>query len=403
MRFRFLHGGALRLDSPFEGMRDLSPAVASTLMDASIGAFHALVDVAIDREVDLVLLTGDIYEGPTVGLRAQGVFAAGLEALDERGIHVVVTERDDDHALADYATVDRWPDTLTVLGSAEPTTIEVRRDGHRLATVTGQSRAAREISTELRAPRGPGCHIAMVPAPPEGKPDVLAERGFAYWAVGGGVRDHIHHEGHPWVVDAGLVQARSADGPHAGAKGVLVIAVDDGRVLEPEFVPVDTVRFEAVSVDVTDRVDSADVRAALHAEAELFADVRAERPLVLRATLTGSGPAMAELRRPQAALQLVEALRAESPPIGRILWWDQIDLAPGGPTLIDLREGHDFASELSARLRELEASPARTEALDRWLGEFPAELAALAADPPGESDQWDRAASMAIDLVGGER
>ena len=65
--FRFVHAANLLLDRPFAALPPASPALAETLRDASLDAWDALVQLAIDCDAAALLLsarfrytTGDI-------------------------------------------------------------------------------------------------------------------------------------------------------------------------------------------------------------------------------------------------------------------------------------------------------------------------------------------------------
>ena len=85
-RFCFVHASDLRLDTPFEGVGRVTPEVAEVLRDASLEAWDALIQLAIDRGAAFLLLAGNLYDGPDCGMRAQLRFLRGLERLDEHGI-----------------------------------------------------------------------------------------------------------------------------------------------------------------------------------------------------------------------------------------------------------------------------------------------------------------------------
>src|SRR5262249_45763005 len=84
--FSFIHAADLHLDTPFQGIGKINPALQQKLRDASLATFDNLIRAAISRKVDFVVLAGDIYDGAERGVRAQARFLSGLKELDRNGI-----------------------------------------------------------------------------------------------------------------------------------------------------------------------------------------------------------------------------------------------------------------------------------------------------------------------------
>ena len=60
---RFLHAADLHLDTPFTSVGGYPDRVGAALREASLEAWEALVQTALDRRVAFVVLAGDIYDG----------------------------------------------------------------------------------------------------------------------------------------------------------------------------------------------------------------------------------------------------------------------------------------------------------------------------------------------------
>jgi len=88
--FRFIHAADLHLDTPYEGIGRASEEVQRELQDASLEAFDGLVDLALEREVAFVVISGDIYDGAERGLRAQMRFLNGLRRLSAANIRTFI-------------------------------------------------------------------------------------------------------------------------------------------------------------------------------------------------------------------------------------------------------------------------------------------------------------------------
>lgn len=95
MGFSFIHTGDLHLDSPLTGLAALDDARTATLAAAGRRAFDDLVDLAIARRVDAMLIAGDLWDGNwsdvSVGLHVQEKVAklsrAGIRTFAVLGNH----------------------------------------------------------------------------------------------------------------------------------------------------------------------------------------------------------------------------------------------------------------------------------------------------------------------------
>src|SRR5215207_3068203 len=116
--FRFIHAADLHLDTPYEGIGRASDDVQRALRDASLDAFDALVDLALERNVSFVVIAGDIYDGAERGLRAQMRFLSGLRCLDDAGIRTFIIHGNHD-PLDGWSAIarDSWPAGVTIFGS----------------------------------------------------------------------------------------------------------------------------------------------------------------------------------------------------------------------------------------------------------------------------------------------
>lgn len=417
MRFRFVHAADLHLDTPFEGLRRVEPFVADALRDASLQAFDALVRLALDRRAAFVVLAGDVYDGAERGVRAQLALRRGLEALSAAGVATFVVHGNHDPVEEGWSAVRAWPPLVTVFGTGAVAAVPVEHEGVPVATVHGVSYARRAVTENLalrfRRTDGPGFHVGVLHANVGGSADHapyspctvddLRRAELDYWALG-----HVHarqvvHAGDPWVVYPGNLQGRSPKPSERGPKGAVVVEVDGAVAAPPEFVALDRVRFETVEVDVGALSDLAEVHAALQGAAEVrFAEADG-RSLLVRATLTGRGPACADLRREGALVGLLQGLRDEAGQGSPFLWWEAVRDGTRPALDVDaVRRRGDFAAELLAVADELGADDATRRAFaEERLSALPAaELRRLVAPgDPATAERWREAVELALDAL----
>ncbi|HEX2864809.1 MAG TPA: DNA repair exonuclease [Deinococcales bacterium] len=417
MRFSFAHVADLHLDTPFSGV-SLPPRLSEALRDASLNAWDAVVTACLDRRVDVVLIAGDSYDGPSAGLRAQVRFIAGLSRLSAAGIPAFLVFGNHDPAGGDWTLArNGWPPGVHAFGP-DLERREVRRGGELLAVVHGISYPRREVGDNLaalfrRSPH-PAFQIGLLHANLEGNaahasyaPCSLADlnaSGLDYWALG-----HVHTrqtpQEHPCVVHyPGNAQGRHVNEP--GARGFSIVTVDGepgSSACRIDFVPADAWRFTQLDVpadqpDVPALVDAV-LQAARHA-------ARGEdgRSLVVRARLHGRSALHRDLRAPGQAGQLLVTLRDAT--LGdESLHFEGLTVDTRPPVDLDrLAERDDFAGAVYRAGLDAQAAP------DPWLAAPLADLNALGLKDlnlsglQAEAGEIAReAAALALDAVlGGE-
>ncbi len=83
---RFLHAADARLDQAIGEIPRLPPRLESIVRDATRAAFDRFIALAIDHEVDFVLLAGNTFVEDDQSLSARLSLLDGLEQLDRSGI-----------------------------------------------------------------------------------------------------------------------------------------------------------------------------------------------------------------------------------------------------------------------------------------------------------------------------
>jgi DNA repair protein SbcD/Mre11 len=364
---RFVHTGDLHLDSPFLGLGQAVPErIATALRDATLRSWERIVRLAIDSHVDAVLVAGDVFEGANRTLRAQVAFRDGLDQLArERIPSFVVTGNHD--PLSGWEPAVTWPDLAHRFGAKEVTSRPILRDGVELAKVHGISYGVRDVTRNLAASfRRDGDEsfaIGLLHANVgglEGHANYapcsisdLAASGMDYWALG-----HIHRHGvlraaDPTVVYCGNPQGR--DPGEADPRGCYVVEVDGRSRIQPEFRPIDVVRWQRLSVPIDGIATEEALIQAVGDALEAAADT-AERSIVALVTLTGRGPLHATLRRSGILPDLHMLVRERFGVGERFAWLESIrdETRPS----IDLAARRQAGDLLGEALREFERSRA---------------------------------------------
>ena len=85
---RFLHSADLHIGDPVRGVSEITPVWEKRLDQAFVEAFDRLVDTALRREVDFVILAGDCFDTAGASFEDRERFKEALARLHEKDIPV---------------------------------------------------------------------------------------------------------------------------------------------------------------------------------------------------------------------------------------------------------------------------------------------------------------------------
>jgi DNA repair protein SbcD/Mre11 len=382
--FRFLHAADLHLDSRFSGLAHISPAIRSYLRESTFAALGRLVRVAIQENVDFIVISGDVYDVSDASLQGQLRFQEALKELGQHGIHVFLIHGNHD-PLDGLRLTSEMPKHVTVFGGLKPdhSTAYRRKDGQEVAIVSGISYPTAKVTdnTALTFSRKPGSrlfHIAMLHGNVDGdllhetyspcsRRDLI-ERGFHYWALG-----HIHKRSilhaKPAIVYPGNIQGRSIK--ETGPKGCYVVDVDEAGSPTLQFHELDYVRWQVRELSIEGLSNEAEW---IQKVEQVIDEIREELPelmSVVRFRLIGRGDVHKVLAEKGAAedllseLQRREAVRAERKDYEGLVWVEGFAVESG--LAIDRERLLEEDSFLGEMLRLSVRTEHSTEALEELI------------------------------------
>jgi DNA repair exonuclease SbcCD nuclease subunit len=336
----------LHLDSPLRGLEADPDAPAERIRGATRAAFTNLVDFALEQNVAVVLIAGDLYDGDWQDWRTGQFLIRELERLTRTGIQIVAISGNHD-AESVITRKLRWPERAKLLATAQAETVTFPELG---LAVHGRGFPTKAVMESLLPsyPRPtPGMlNIGMLHTAATGRPgheryapctiEQLAEYGYDYWALG-----HIHAREilcrDPWVVFPGNLQGRHIG--EEGAKGVTLITVEDQKIVgEPTHHVLDVVRWRRLRIDLAGASDEDAALARIrHDLSEALAGAEG-RLLAVRVHLTGETDAHAALvGNASGTLEKIrgEALAAGG---GGTMWLEQVDIETTSPKAATLRD-----------------------------------------------------------------
>ena len=409
---RFIHAADIHLDSPLSAVADRGGDLADALVGATRRALTNMIDLAIDRRVDFVLLAGDLWDGDWKDAHAGLFFVRETARLQAAGVPVLAVAGNHD-AAAGLADKLPWPDNVHFFSARKPRT-KLLLDGR--VAVHGQSFAKAAVTDNLARnypPRVAGAlNIGLLHTALEGEtehapyaPCSLADlrgKGYDYWALG-----HVHAarvvDRDPWIVYPGNLQGRHIR--ETGPKGcVLVETTADGQVRGVETLICDAARWAEVAVDLTGVADWEAAFSLARDRLAAAADQADGRPLAARVVLAGATALDDRLRaRPNhteaAVLAAAEQAAAD-------LWIERVKLRTRPPCAAADSGGGAGAgvlADLGARLAAADGE--ERAALDKALAEtraaWPDWLKDAAEAALAESDvAVDALARLAWELSG---
>ena len=322
---RIVHAADVHLDTPY---RRHDEAVRARLLEAGREAFVRLIDLALDRRVDALLIAGDLFDNDSLTLATERVLVDELTRATSAGLTIVYATGNHDPGRANYRAMGiDWPkERFHLVASRQPRQIAVEREGEVVGWVVAAGHQTPREDRDLAAafPPAPGpdpavalLHAQVMSAAAAEQHDRYApaaldnlDSSYAYWALG-----HIHQRQEvrpdPPVRYSGNVQGRHFG--EDGAKGALVVTLERGAAPEIEFEPLAPVRWETLAPDGLETARNlTDVHAAVGAafNARRGGDPP-DQEWIVRADLRGPCPLASTLANADERTELAAQLRED--------------------------------------------------------------------------------------------
>ncbi len=295
--FRFIHAADIHLDSPLINLRRHDEFPLDQFLSATRRAFDNLVEVAIEQQVDFVVIAGDLYDGDCSDYQTPAHFRRKMESLGEQGIGVYILQGNHDAA----SKVTRpfrleLPDNVHLFPTKRPDTFLLN---DLAVAIHGQGFAQQEVREDLSAHYPVrhdgyfnigvlhttcGAQEGHDPYAPS-NPTSLDAMGYDYWALG-----HIHKRQELTVDRTPIWYSGNLQGRHireTGPKGCLLVTVEDGETESVVFHPLDVLRWEVCEVDTARLSTDDEVLGVVLDQIGTLIESNQGRPLATRVRLVG--------------------------------------------------------------------------------------------------------------------
>lgn len=271
----FLHSADLHLGAPFRGLAQVSELWAARLIQAIAESFDRMIDAAIQRQVDFVVIAGDIFDASRASYGDYLHFFEGMRTLGVAGIPVYMITGNHDPFTSWQQSMFSLPDNVHMLAADHPGFELFEKDAQPACIIAGRGYynqtwpmdeciadgLTRQAAVQALSPAHPrvveapfcigvlhtGLNLDPVKAPVN--PSVLMNAGMDYWACG-----HIHmrylypNKENPRIAFSGCIQGR--DIKETGTRGVMAVTLTEGAAPQLEYIPTASVVWQRLDVNV---------------------------------------------------------------------------------------------------------------------------------------------------------
>ncbi|SBO18137.1 metallophosphoesterase family protein [Carnobacterium divergens] len=237
---QFIHGADLHLDSPFIGLKTVPDFLWEKIYQSTFTALTNLVNHAIEKQVDFVLLAGDIYDSDDRSVKAQAFLKTEMERLNQAEIPVFICHGNHDY-IENSGLHLKMPENVELFSETVETKWLTTKNGERIAvssfSYNSRWMTKRMITEYPKKHETADFHIGMLHGFSEGLEtshghyapftiNELKSKGYDYWALG-----HIHTRQvlatQPPILYAGNTQGRSSK--ETGIKGCELVTLTLGE------------------------------------------------------------------------------------------------------------------------------------------------------------------------------
>lgn len=297
--FKFIHAADIHLDSPLLNLDQYDGAPSDALRVATREAFDNLIRLAIEEQVDFLLIAGDLYDKDSPDFNTPRHVRKKFRELQSCGIRVFVIQGNHDAEATtkkSFAALS-FPDNVHLFSTKKAETVFLE---NRSVAIHGQGFATRAVEEDLSASYpaavaghfnigmlhtnlgGSDSHDNYAPSTADG----LRGKDYQYWALG-----HIHKRreeaGGPkrQIRYSGNTQGRHIG--EIGAKGCLLVEVNESQVISVRFHATDVWRWALCEVDATELETAEDVLVQVRRSIEALLSDADGRSLAVRVLIKG--------------------------------------------------------------------------------------------------------------------
>ncbi|MFC0300678.1 exonuclease SbcCD subunit D [Virgibacillus soli] len=272
----FIHVADLHLDSPFTGLSSVPDHIFNEIQNSTFRALDRMVQYAIEKDVDFVLIVGDLFDNEKQSLKAQLRLKQAFETLQEHQISVYVSYGNHDFINGNIHPIT-YPSNVYVFPDETVRHVIHKKHGEDAAAIYGFSYENRAVTVNktdaytIQQSHIP-FHIAMLHGSIANDTEHdkyapfhlgdLVKESFDYWALG-----HIHKrqvlKNDPPIIYPGNIQGRNRK--ETGKKGCYYINMTKNNN-DIQFLPLQEIEFYNHMIDISDVTEAGGLEARLMEE-----------------------------------------------------------------------------------------------------------------------------------------
>ncbi len=322
--FSFIHTADRHLDSPFKGISEIN---------------EEIIDLCIEKQIDFLLIVGDIYDGSDRSLRAQLRFRDSLKRLSDAGIKAFIVHGNHDPLNGWSANLD-WPKNVYIFNGKSMEKVSIEKDGEEIAQLYGISFHNREINTNLtnkfpkisqskKALFSIGmlhCNVGTNTGHELYAPCTLQDlitRNFDYWALGHVHKKAIINGDNPLVIYPGNPQGLHPK--ETGARGCFLVNVDENGESTAEFIEVDSIRWFVEELSIDSLYTEQELISKVHTYIEKTRKEAKGHPSICRIILTGRSGMHSSIARKGVLDDILKDIREDEEGEKQFVWIESIE------------------------------------------------------------------------------
>ena len=371
-QFKFIHAADLHIESPYKGVSKLNEELGNALVEHGIKSYESLVNVALEEEIDFLLIAGDSFDSESGSLSAQYRFVRGLERLDQADIPVYIICGNHD-PLNSWSEHLKLPKNVVLFQPDEVQQHTVQKNDQTLAEIYGVSFGQKEEYENLakqfvrkdNAPFSIGLLHGTIAGNESHTPycpfdmDTLRSSNLDYWALGHIHKREVLSEENPMVVYPGNIQGRHFN--ETGIKGCSLVTVDQGKIIDHTLIPLSKVVYDYTELNVDGLESLSDFTSSLE---NLKSDLDKEQSFLVRIRLKGKTLLHSTFSDTGEMNALIQEINAQNNYRQRFVFIDKcINQTLPEIDLEERKESSDFIADLLQRFDDYQAKPEEQTAL----------------------------------------
>ncbi|GIN73843.1 ser/threonine protein phosphatase [Bacillus sp. J14TS2] len=260
----FIHTADLHLDSPFLGLKDVPTDLFKRIQNSTFEAFEKLIDTAIERSVDFIIIVGDLFDGEDRSIKAQARLRQQMMKLEQAGIHAFISHGNHDHLAGTWLHLDMpsnvhiFSEEVSCIAFTTKTGLNVHLYGFSYPTRHVIEGKASDFIKEGEA----DFHIGLIHGQCESSRSdhqpyapftiqELLQRHMDYWALGHIHKSEILHKD-PYIVYPGNPQGR-----HKNEKGKKIgygVCMNIEGQTSLQSIPTSIIQWESIDIPCEDGI-----------------------------------------------------------------------------------------------------------------------------------------------------